>query len=80
MPFWVLFLLFLGGAFGGFGRGALRAEAQRRDRRVGRYVHDAALARRVAKRRDRPYQSGRTKDWIKIKNPDAPAATRVIEG
>jgi hypothetical protein len=22
----------------------------------------------------------RTKDWIKVKNPDAPAATRVIEG
>jgi bifunctional non-homologous end joining protein LigD len=33
----------------------------------------------VAKRRDRPYRSGRTKDWIKVKNPDAPAATRVIE-
>jgi bifunctional non-homologous end joining protein LigD len=33
----------------------------------------------VAKRRDRPYQSGRCADWVKIKNPDAPAATRVIE-
>jgi bifunctional non-homologous end joining protein LigD len=33
----------------------------------------------VAKRRDRPYRSGRSPDWIKIKNPDAPAATRVIE-
>jgi bifunctional non-homologous end joining protein LigD len=33
----------------------------------------------VAKRGDRPYRSGRTKDWIKVKNPDAPAATRVIE-
>lgn len=33
----------------------------------------------VAKRRDRPYQSGRSADWIKIKNPEAPAATRVIE-
>jgi bifunctional non-homologous end joining protein LigD len=33
----------------------------------------------VAKRRDRSYRSGRTKDWIKVKNPDAPAATRVIE-
>jgi bifunctional non-homologous end joining protein LigD len=33
----------------------------------------------VAKRRDRPYRSGRSPDWVKIKNPDAPAATRVIE-
>ncbi len=34
----------------------------------------------VAKRRDRPYWSGRSPDWIKVKNPDALAATRVIEG
>ena len=33
----------------------------------------------VAKRRDRGYVSGRTADWIKIKNPDAPAVTRLIE-
>ena len=33
----------------------------------------------VAKRRDRPYRSGRSPDWIKVKNPDAPAATRLIE-
>jgi bifunctional non-homologous end joining protein LigD len=33
----------------------------------------------VAKRRDRPYRSGRSPDWIKIKNPNAPAATRLIE-
>lgn len=31
----------------------------------------------VAKRRDRPYRSGRCADWLKIKNPDAPAATRI---
>jgi len=34
----------------------------------------------VAKRRDRPYRSGRSPDWIKIKNPAAPATSRVIEG
>jgi bifunctional non-homologous end joining protein LigD len=34
----------------------------------------------VSKRRDKPYRSGRSPDWIKVKNPDAPAATRVIEG
>jgi len=33
----------------------------------------------VAKRRDSRYRSGRSPDWIKVKNPDAPAATRVIE-
>jgi bifunctional non-homologous end joining protein LigD len=34
----------------------------------------------VAKRRDQPYRSGRSPDWIKVKNPDAPAAIRLIEG
>ena len=33
----------------------------------------------VAKRRDRPYRSGRSPDWVKVKNPDAPAATRVLD-
>jgi hypothetical protein len=31
----------------------------------------------LAKRRDRPY--GRSPDWIKVKNPDAPAASRIME-
>jgi ATP-dependent DNA ligase len=34
----------------------------------------------VAKRRDRLYHSGRSPDWIKVKNPEAPAATRLNEG
>jgi ATP-dependent DNA ligase len=34
----------------------------------------------IAKQRDRPYKSGRCSDWVKVKNPDARAATRVIEG
>jgi bifunctional non-homologous end joining protein LigD len=33
----------------------------------------------VSKRRDGPYRSGRSPDWIKVKNPHAPAATRTIE-
>jgi bifunctional non-homologous end joining protein LigD len=33
----------------------------------------------VAKRRDRPYRSGRCADWIKVKNPEAPAAARVLD-
>jgi bifunctional non-homologous end joining protein LigD len=34
----------------------------------------------VAKRRDRPYRSGRSPNWVKVRNPDVPAAARVIEG
>lgn len=33
----------------------------------------------VSKRRDRPYQAGRSKDWIKVKNRTHPAMSRVIE-
>jgi bifunctional non-homologous end joining protein LigD len=33
----------------------------------------------VTKRRDRPYRSGHCGDWLKIKNPAAPAASRLIE-
>jgi hypothetical protein len=28
---------------------------------------------------NRPYRPGRSPDWIKVKNPNAPAASRVIE-
>ena len=34
----------------------------------------------VAKRLDLPYQSGRAKCWIKVKNPKSPAALRVEDG
>ena len=33
----------------------------------------------VAKRRDRPYRSGRCADWVKVKNPDAPATLRLVD-
>jgi bifunctional non-homologous end joining protein LigD len=33
----------------------------------------------VAKRRDKPYRSGRTTDWLKVRNPKAPAVTRLLE-
>jgi bifunctional non-homologous end joining protein LigD len=33
----------------------------------------------VAKRQDLPYRSRRSPDWIKVKNPDAPAATRISQ-
>jgi len=33
----------------------------------------------VVKRRDNRYRSGRSTAWVKIKNLDAPAASRIIE-
>jgi ATP-dependent DNA ligase len=33
----------------------------------------------VSKRRDRPYQAGRSKHWIKLKNRNHPAMQRVID-
>jgi ATP-dependent DNA ligase len=33
----------------------------------------------VSKRRDLPYQSGRSKIWLKIKNPASPALMRLQE-
>jgi len=34
----------------------------------------------VSKRITSVYRSGRSKAWIKVKNPKSPAATRVIDG
>ena len=34
----------------------------------------------VSKRIDMPYRSGRTKRWIKVKNPASPAMLRVQDG
>ena len=33
----------------------------------------------VSKRRDRPYQAGRSKHWLKVKNRKHPAMSRVME-
>ena len=33
----------------------------------------------VSKHRDRPYQAGRSKHWVKIKNRQHPAMSRVME-
>jgi bifunctional non-homologous end joining protein LigD len=33
----------------------------------------------VSKKLNAPYRSGPSKTWIKVKNPKAPAATRVID-
>jgi bifunctional non-homologous end joining protein LigD len=34
----------------------------------------------VSKRLSKPYQSGRSQDWLKIKNPDSPAMVRHRDG
>ena len=34
----------------------------------------------VSKRMDMPYQSGRCKSWIKVKNPASPAMLRIEDG
>jgi bifunctional non-homologous end joining protein LigD len=34
----------------------------------------------VSKKLNAPYRSGPSKSWIKVKNPKAPAATRIIDG
>jgi bifunctional non-homologous end joining protein LigD len=33
----------------------------------------------VSKRKDSPYRSGRSPDWLKMKNADAPAVKREVE-
>jgi ATP-dependent DNA ligase len=33
----------------------------------------------VSKRKDSPYRSGRSPDWLKFKNPEAPAVRREAE-
>ena len=41
---------------------------------------DLGLEGIVSKSLDAPYRSGKSKAWIKVKNPDAPAATRAVDG
>jgi bifunctional non-homologous end joining protein LigD len=33
----------------------------------------------VSKRKDSPYRSGRSPDWLKMKNPEAPAVKKEAE-
>jgi hypothetical protein len=39
-----------------------------------------ALLRAVQRLLGRPYKSGQSRDWIKVKNPDSPAMRRAREG
>jgi bifunctional non-homologous end joining protein LigD len=40
---------------------------------------DLGLEGLVSKRRDRRYNAGRSKDWIKVKNRTHPAISRVMD-
>ena len=46
------------------------------------FVHACKLGLEgiVSKRRDFPYRSGRSKSWIKVKNPESPAMLRLQDG
>jgi bifunctional non-homologous end joining protein LigD len=46
---------------------------------VFRHACKLGLEGIVSKRKDSPYRSGRSPDWLKFKNPDAPAVKREAE-
>jgi ATP-dependent DNA ligase len=46
---------------------------------VFRHACKLGLEGIVSKRKDSPYRSGRSPDWLKIKNPDAPVVKREAE-
>jgi ATP-dependent DNA ligase len=46
---------------------------------IFRAACDMGLEGLVSKRRDRPYQAGRSKHWVKVKNRRHPAMSRVME-
>jgi bifunctional non-homologous end joining protein LigD len=47
---------------------------------VFRHACKLGLEGIVSKRRDAPYRSGRSKTWLKVKNPESPAMQRLEEG
>jgi hypothetical protein len=46
---------------------------------VFKHACELGLEGIVSKRRDSPYRSGRSRNWIKSRNPDAPAVKREAE-
>ena len=46
---------------------------------IFRHACQLGLEGIVSKRKDSPYRSGRSPDWLKMKNPDAPAVRREAE-
>ena len=49
------------------------------DATIFRHACRMGLEGIVSKRLSAPYRSGRTRDWIKVKNPDSPAMIRARE-
>jgi ATP-dependent DNA ligase len=47
---------------------------------VFRHACRMGLEGTVSKRLTAPYWSGRSPDWLKVKNPDSPAMVRAREG
>jgi bifunctional non-homologous end joining protein LigD len=47
--------------------------------KVFRHACKLGLEGIVSKRRDAPYRSGRSKAWLKVKNPESPAMRRLEE-
>jgi hypothetical protein len=47
---------------------------------VFRHACKLGLEGIVSKRLGAPYRSGSSRDWLKVKNPDSPAASRAREG
>jgi ATP-dependent DNA ligase len=45
----------------------------------GKEPHSLGLEGIVSKRKDSPYRSGRSRDWLKMKNPACEAVTREEE-
>jgi ATP-dependent DNA ligase len=64
------------------GRGFPVSRAHRGGRRRHRIAHACKLGLEgiVSKRRDKPYQHGRSRARLKIKNPASPAAKRIEDG
>ena len=46
---------------------------------VFRHACKLGLEGVVSKRKDSPFRSGRSPDWLKMKNPNAPAVAREAE-
>jgi bifunctional non-homologous end joining protein LigD len=65
----------------GAGHGVQLSDHMEGDNReaIFRHACGVGLEGMIAKGRDRPYQSGRCADWVKVVNPKAPAVTLLIE-
>ena len=59
---------------------SLRAEIIEGDgETIFRHACKLGLEGIVSKRKDSPYRSGRSPDWLKMKNPEAPAGGAMRE-